>query len=126
MDKCSAFASSKTVCRLGGRRFEPYVILLLRPMATGNVAWVDYDSKIVALQSLTSALAAKTATGDGRTRRRGSAAKVPVQSHGIVGCSSFEFVFGPGRSQGAGGDGADKVICSIVAASRRGYRCHPT
>ena len=95
-------------------------------MATGNVAWVDYDSKIVALQSLTSALAAKTATGDGRARRRGSAAKVPAQSNGVVGCSSFEFVFGPGWSQGAGGDGADKVICSIVAASRRGYRCHRT
>ena len=95
-------------------------------MATGNVAWVDYDSKIVALQSLTSALAAKTATGDGRARRRGSAAKVPAQSNGVVGCSSFEFVFGPGWSQGAGGDGADKVICSIVAASRRGYRCRRT
>ena len=93
-------------------------------MATGNVAWVDYDSKIVALQSLTGALAAKTATGDGRARRRGSAAKVPVQSNGIVGCSSFEFVFG--RSQCASGDGADKVICSIVAASRRGYRCRRT
>lgn len=91
-------------------------------MATGNVAWVDYDSKIFALQSLTSALAAKTATGDGRARRRGPAAKVPVQSNSIAGCSSFEFVFG-GRSQGAGGGGADEVICSIVAASRRGYRC---
>jgi hypothetical protein len=95
-------------------------------MATGNVAWVDYDSKIVALQISTSALAAKMATGDRRVRRRGSAAKVPAHSNGIVGCSSFEFVFGSGQSQGAGDDGADQVICSIVAASRRGYRCHRT
>jgi hypothetical protein len=93
-------------------------------MATGNIAWIDYDTKISSLQSALTALSGSVAASAGArvpvSRRSAATRHRSREPTALAGYSAFELVFGSGRK--TGGNDLDDELSRILAASRRGYR----